>query len=761
MLRKFICIKNVGRFANCSAGGGVEMKHYTLVFAENGRGKTTLCAILRSLQSGDPAQVIGRKTLTATDAPHINIRTDTTNTIFNNGAWSSTLPDISIFDSTFVSENVFAGDTVHLEHRRSLYSVIVGAQGVVLAQQIEALDGHSRAKSTEIREKLTAVQTHIPVGAGLTVDAFSGLQQDPDIDAKIAAKERELDAVKQAAQIRIRAALTELTMLAFEQDDLETLLDKTVEGIAVEAQQLINKQVIEHAMFGHGYEWLLEGMGYIRDTTVCPFCGQALAGAAPLIETYKNYFSAAYNQLREDISNARQQIETNLSDRMIAAFERIADQNATSVEFWSRFCDIAAPTLPTGAGETLRTLREVATALIDIKAAGPLERVMPDDTFIAASSAFAALVAAVTNYNEAARIANATIAAKKAATGTANIPTVETQLARLRATKKWHESIPDQACMDHATAVAAKESIERNKEAVRRQLDEYTRTVIGPYESSINDLLSDFNAGFRITNTAHGYAGGVASSTYQISINNTPVDLGDGDTPLDRPSFRNTLSSGDKSTLALAFFLAQLMRDPNRAAKVVVFDDPFNSQDSFRRECTVARIKSCGDVTAQVLVLSHDRPFLKRVWDRLEAAERKSLTLARIDHINSTVRPWDIETEMQAPYLVQRLVLTDFHLRNEGDPRDVVQKIRPVLETHYRRLGSGLLENADNLGTIVTKIRAAGASHQLFPVCDKLDELNLYTCRYHHGENTNYATEPIDNAELQGYVMKTLSLTDG
>ena len=139
--------------------------------------------------------------------------------------------------------------------------------------------------------------------------------------------------------------------------------------------------------------------------------------------------------------------------------------------------------------------------------------------------------------------------------------------------------------------------------------------------------------------TIHQQLGGVASSTYQISINNTPVVLGDGTTPLDRPSFRNTLSAGDKSTLALAFFLAQLMRDPGRASKVVVFDDPFNSQDNFRRECTVARIKRCGDLTAQVILLSHDGPFLKRVWDRIGAAERKALTVARIDQTNSTIRP--------------------------------------------------------------------------------------------------------------------------
>src|SRR5258708_6587993 len=76
VLRKFISIKNVGRFVNCNAAGDVELKRYTLIFAENGRGKTTLCAILRSLQSGEAAHIIGRTTLAGTDPPQIEILTD-------------------------------------------------------------------------------------------------------------------------------------------------------------------------------------------------------------------------------------------------------------------------------------------------------------------------------------------------------------------------------------------------------------------------------------------------------------------------------------------------------------------------------------------------------------------------------------------------------------------------------------------------------------------------------------------------------------
>lgn len=75
--------------------------------------------------------------------------------------------------------------------------------------------------------------------------------------------------------------------------------------------------------------------------------------------------------------------------------------------------------------------------------------------------------------------------------------------------------------------------------------------------------------------------GGVATSSYQLVINDTAVDLGDSKTPADRPSFKNTLSAGDRTTLALAFFLAHLERDPAATGKLVVFDDPFSSQDAF------------------------------------------------------------------------------------------------------------------------------------------------------------------------------------
>ena len=144
-------------------------------------------------------------------------------------------------------------------------------------------------------------------------------------------------------------------------------------------------------------------------------------------------------------------------------------------------------------------------------------------------------------------------------------------------------------CDDHACLVEEKNEIDSEKETTRAELDTFTKIVIKPYQGRINDFLDAFNAGFSITETKHGYPGGIATSSYQIVINRIPADLGDGKTPADQPSFTDTLSAGDRTTLALAFFLVHLERNPAAKDTIVVLI-LFNSQDSFRRRQTVHEI---------------------------------------------------------------------------------------------------------------------------------------------------------------------------
>src|SRR5262249_10311440 len=120
MLQRIIRIKNIGRFLHCAAAGDVTFRRFTLICAENGRGKTTLCAILRSLLTNSPARIIGRKTLGSLEDPEVQLLFADGQKVFRNGVWSDSFPDIAIFDTSYVTDNVFAGDAVDIEHRRSL-----------------------------------------------------------------------------------------------------------------------------------------------------------------------------------------------------------------------------------------------------------------------------------------------------------------------------------------------------------------------------------------------------------------------------------------------------------------------------------------------------------------------------------------------------------------------------------------------------------------------------------------------------------------
>jgi wobble nucleotide-excising tRNase len=327
----------------------------------------------------------------------------------------------------------------------------------------------------------------------------------------------------------------------------------------------------------------------------------------------------------------------------------------------------------------------------------------------------------------------------------------------LRATKNRHSEEAAIFCQSLIDRQMEKEELEQQKERTRQELDQHTLQVMGAYEQRINLYLDRFNAGFTITRTTHSYRGRVASTSYQILINRTPVELGDVNTPINRPSFKNTLSAGDRSTLALAFFLTQMEREPAREKNIVILDDPFASQDSFRRNHTAQQIKRCGQLYGQVIVFSHDAGFLKLLWDKLPPAERKALQLLRMGEADTRITEWDIEDAVRGRYVAAIDVLQQYHGANEGVARQVIQQIRPVLEGHCRRICPGRFAN-DALGEIVGAVRAAGEADMLYPIVDDLDELNDYCRRHHHGEGGDANEEPIDDNELAGYVRLTLRL---
>jgi hypothetical protein len=106
----------------------------------------------------------------------------------------------------------------------------------------------------------------------------------------------------------------------------------------------------------------------------------------------------------------------------------------------------------------------------------------------------------------------------------------------------------------------------------------------------------------------------------------------------------------------------------------------------------------------------------------------------------------------------RRVLLGFYHRPGNGDPRDVTKKLRPVAETHMRRLAPDQLANVKGLGNMIQRIRTDQKPASLVDSLHDLTDINTYSRRYMHGENPNAASEPVSRSELQGFVGKLLEV---
>lgn len=766
MLEKIIKIKNVGRFRDYGASGNVTFRKLTLIYAENGRGKTTLCAVLRSLQNGQPELIAERKTLAATEPAFVHMRLNETDHKFMNNTWTQQYPDIIIFDPVFVSDNVYSGNYVEHEHKKNLYRIVVGEQGVQLAKQIEEFDGKIRDLNTDLRTKKESVSKNLP--SGINFEDYLAWQPAENIDIQIQRETEELSkrqtVALKAGEIKSKGFFqkVQLPVIPF---DFTAVLSKQLTDITADAEAKVRQQIARHQMGNQGESWLSQGMGFIKDDR-CPFCGQDVM-LNDMLASYRSHFNEAYRTLKDEVAQLGERINSAIGESALFAVQQIISDNQSLAEFWKQFMTVDLPDISMSkVQERYISLRESCLTIATRKKNSPTERIATDETYSSALAGVETLKQSVVQYNEAVEKLNALISEQKAAAQREGELTVlKNELSRLQARKRRFDLDVMRVCQAYRDAVTAKDSLEQRKLVTRQELDGHCQTILQSYENSINDFLDQFNAGFRITNTRHLYTGGTPSSHYKIEINNTAVELGDTRTQSGTPCFKTTLSSGDRRALALAFFLAVLEKDRDITRKLVVFDDPFTSLDRFRRTCTQQMIQRLSESARQVIILSHDPLFLKLIVDECPSANTDIKTLQMSKAGDTTViGEWDVHAEVQSSYMKDYATLLWFYRERRGDPRAVARTIRPFLEGMLRSHFPGHFQQNEWLGDFINKIRVADAISGLQHAkadLGKFDAINGYSKKYHHQQNANADSEPINDDELHGYVKRTLRLVGG
>ncbi|HDL49546.1 MAG TPA: hypothetical protein ENH33_06275, partial [Actinobacteria bacterium] len=681
--------------------------------------------------------------------------------MFRDGAWNRTLSNLVIFDDLFVDQNVHSGLTVEAGHRKNLHELVLGARGVTLSRQLQNLVGRIEEHNHALRNKAQAIPD--ADRGGLSVDDFCALEARPEMEREIQETERALAAARAQEPVRNTLPFETLTLPAFDLDAIDHILGEDLPALDAAAAARVREHV---ATLGAGGEqWIGEGMRFapppeFRTSAVtCPFCAQDLGGS-PVIAHYRAYFSEAYAGLKHRIDETLARVQRTHGGDVPARFERTVRVAGERRQFWSLFCEVLEVEVDTATiVREWSAAREAMAAALRRKQAAPLEAMALEQgarDAVAAYESHRRLVAALS----AALIgANETISVVKKQAAGADAQAIARDLTRLRATDARHTPAIAALCDAYLAEKAAKTRTEEERDQARAELDDYRTNVFPGYETAVNLYLQRFNAGFRLDSVTSTSTRGGPACTYNVVINNTPVPVAGGTAAPGEPSFRNTLSSGDRNTLALAFFFASLDQDPGLANKVVVIDDPISSLDDHRSLTTVQQTRGLAERTGQVIVLSHNKLFLCRIWEGYDHSCRTALEVVRQGD-GSIFQNWDVDQDSVTEHDRRHALLRNYFANGTSNQREVAGAIRPVLESFLRVACPEHFPPGTLLGPFHRLcMERAGSGQQILSgeATHKLGEIKEYANRFHHDTNPAWETEAINDGELQGFVERTLT----
>ena len=489
-----------------------------------------------------------------------------------------------------------------------------------------------------------------------------------------------------------------------------------------------------------------------------------MKSAADLLKAYSEFFDDAFRTYQQNLAlHVGALTKWNL-DNDLTALVSAHNANIAILKQWELF--IGPETLPDVVG-SVDAFRPTLTGL-KAKVQGELDKKQKDpnaDADLLHFDVFAVELAALKTVVES---YNAGVAAftEKAKQYVANLP--KSDVASIRAAIAKEEEIKKRFApewkkwaADYPTAKKDAADLLNQKNVKEKELKDYTKSIFDTYQTRINDLLVSLGADFAIT--------GLTGKTDERA-NEPYTDFGflilGKKVPLtahqdDEPCFKNTLSEGDKSTLAFAFFIAALEKLPELDKQIVIFDDPLSSLDETRRLGTVALLAGLSPRLNQLCVFTHKKDFLRMLFDGIH--DNGVLQLKSDRKNGSRIEPFDVEDDRKAEIArlcdgMSRYLNGDFGPTPEDMQGNIRKVFEIVLKTKYYRALIAEIKGKSGLGEITSALHGKGL------ISDTLKDQLFRLCRLsdvaHHGGLTELPEHTLTREEICSAIQETFSVAE-
>ena len=757
MIKK-ILIRNIGVLKTFDTPASPQLARITTIYARNGRGKTTLSTVLRSASLGKSDLIKGRQTLgNGNAAPEVTLFYSDRHTRFKEGNWTEKSPHIDVFDAAFIAENLYAGEAIDLLHDRSLFTIILGREGVRLARQQEFFNIVAKRTAVKLKNAESALSDDIP--SDNTREEFFAFSPGPSLDIEIAKAESDLKVIQQSDRLSRLKPLASMSQLILS-DDFRELLARTVPHIESSVRESLADHFKKFHLGKRGEAWIRFGLEHIENDQ-CPFCGHEGVDDQELITLYGKIFGKAYQAHLDLIKTVSERIEQTFGAETRSKLVHIATTNAEVAHTWSEFYDLGEALLPDVSSviAKLDSTHEQLAKLFEIKRQSPLSAIENDQAITAAAQTMAEVINDITSYNTIVASIQSIIIAANRSSSLSEAQAI-LRLQNLRRRKRRSDPGVQKRIQIHLSCKRQDVRAKFVRTEVQSRLKIANEASALHFHNRVNHYLQFFGATFIISPITNSMTGNAGSVDYGLVVRGHHVGRGRGKLSADEPTFKNTLSTGDKTTLALAFFLAKLDREKDLPHRIIVFDDPLSSHDRHREIKTVELLSQLSLRCAQMIVLSHNEHFLRRMVQWCTISDKVCYEL-NFDgaELWSKARVADLDELCQSDDALQRRNLKSFFHERKGETTIVAPAVRKVLETHYRSTFPIYFGRNDNLGHIIRLIRDGGPSHPCSADLRVLDACNEATKDEHHGDDpTMVSTAPIDPDALHLIVADCLRL---
>jgi wobble nucleotide-excising tRNase len=709
MLERFEVIRKVGLFEDYSHTPGCDFGEVTLIYGENGVGKSTLAAILDSLRERNAEEIIRRRSLPGDVAPTVSIALGGSVYSFDGRDWDNNLPydTIDVFFPGFVIRNVHTSTGVDTDHRRHLCELMLGRRAIEKVTRLAVADKEARVALDEI--KGADKDLKLLIKPPDTLDTFRGLTSDPEVEEHLAELRTELKQAQSKDAFLARAMPKTVELPTIDRSAIAKLLEKSTEGIGADASAIVRQHIEQH-LDKNAETWLANGVRFIGTDNKCPFCAQDITGLK-LTEAIRAYFTEEYRTYNESLSVEIEAIRSKLDSAVFATLRAAFSAQFALAAQWADIVpmDLSATTAGINDAEVVWKSAVIKLESVILRKYGkPLEKMEPS----LADEALAEYKSALDVLGDA----NKTLLAfakkaedRKAALSRANPVMIEQRLNHLENQKNRFEPLAEALLKKKGDNLEKRKELETEKVGLKEEIDKLAATVVGRYQAGINFYLDYFGCDIRIESVEPSFPSGRASVQYKLKAHGHEIELGISTV---EPCFETVLSEGDKNTLALSFFFARLKDHANLNGRTIVLDDPVNSLGFSRRSLIEGVIRDLRMRGAQVVVMTHDERLAAMMWRDKRLRGTVSLQVDRT-RSGSQLKPWDVERATQSEYVKDYLALQDY-LENGGDHKNAARSIRPYVEQRLRHLYPGPpFQTRHTLGDMIAKIRESPEGSRL------------------------------------------------